>query len=95
MRALIIIALALITSGPAFAWDDQDKEVSGVRAGNQMIWSDGTVSPISRDDDSLSANSQYSHKTYDSDDHSSHQSSPYIFHNGRACPVIGSIANCN
>jgi hypothetical protein len=95
MRALIIIALALIASGPAFAGDDQDEDVSGVRVGNQMIWSDGTVSPISRDDDSLNANSQYSHKTYDDDDHSSHQSSPYTFHNGRACVVIGGVANCN
>jgi hypothetical protein len=95
MRALIIVALVLIGSRPALAGDDQDEDVSGVRVGNQMIWSDGRVSPIFRDDDSDSAKSQYGHKSYDSDNDSSHQSSGYTYHpNGRACRVIDGVPYC-
>ena|SRR6516162_4715971 len=95
MRALIIVALALIASGPALAGDDRDEDMSGVRVDDQMIWSNGTVSSIFRDDDSDRAKSQYGHKSHDSNDHSSHQSSGYTYHpNGRACRVIDGIPYC-
>jgi hypothetical protein len=91
----LVIALALITSGPALAGDDQNEDMSGVVVGNQMIWSNGTVSPIFRDHDSERTNSQDGHKRYDRDDGSS-QSSGYTHHpNGRACPVINGIPYCN
>ncbi len=99
MRAFIIIALALIASVPAMAQDD-DEDVSGVRVGNQAIWSDGTVTPILPDDptsssyDSDRTSSQRGYGTYDSDDSSHQRDGTTYLPDGRACRVIGNSIVC-
>jgi hypothetical protein len=94
MRAFIIVVLALIASAPAMAQDDGE-QTSGVRVGNQVIWSNGTVSPVFRDHDPSSSlydsdrDSQRDRRSYNGDDSSRQSTGTAFTSDGRACRVIG------